>query len=285
MKQIAPPARESIAAIVRLALAEDIGDGDISAGLIPAGTRAQASLVARQAAVLCGVPWANEVLRQIDPSLVVTWLAADGDAVTADQVLARFSGDARGLLTAERSLLNFLQTLSGTATVSRHYAQLVASTGVTLLDTRKTLPGLRQAQKYAVRVGGCQNHRMGLFDAFLIKENHIRACGSITAAVAAARKTHPARPVEVEIEHLDQLEEALTAGAATVMLDNFDVDRLRQAVGRNRQRAKLEASGGVTRENLLAIAKTGVDYISLGALTKDCKAVDLSLLFAPPGPI
>jgi len=264
---------------VARALREDIGSGDITAALIDGTTRAKARLITREAAILCGIPWANEVIRQLDPSLQVTWLSADGDRISQGQLLATFAGPARSLLTAERTLLNFLQTLSGTATYAGHLRDLVAHTTVTLLDTRKTLPGLRSAQKYAVRVGGCSNHRMGLFDAFLIKENHIEACGSIDEAVRAARALDPAKPVEVEVESLEQLHEAIRAGADTVMLDNFGLEQLVQAVQVTAGRVKLEASGGIDEAALVRIAETGVDFISVGALTKHCRAIDLSLRF------
>lgn len=261
------------------ALQEDVGAGDITAELIPANTQATAYIYAREPAILCGTAWVDEVMRQVDSTIRVQWLAQDGDHVNTDQKLSKLEGSARHLLTAERCALNFLQTLSGTATLSSHYAALVAHTKVRLLDTRKTLPGLRSAQKYAVRSGGCYNHRMGLFDAFLIKENHIAACGSIAAAVSRARDMHPDKPVEVEVENLIQLREAINTGAEIIMLDNFELTALREAVAINAGRAKLEASGGVNVQSLAGIAETGVDYISIGALTKDCKATDLSMLF------
>ena len=261
------------------ALREDIGDGDITAQLIPHDKQAQATIFCREKAVLCGAPWVEEALRQVDTKIVYQWLCAEGDDVKKDQALIRLQGNARSLLTVERTLLNFLQTLSATATLAREYAHRVANTSVTLLDTRKTIPGLRSAQKYAVRVGGCKNHRLGLFDAFLIKENHINACGSISAAVAKAHQLHPGKPVEVEVENLLQLEEALSASVDTIMLDNFSLEDLRKAVNINAGRVKLEASGGINDETLLAIAQTGIDYISIGALTKNCKAIDLSMLF------
>jgi len=215
----------------------------------------------------------------VDPSIEVKWHVGDGDQVIADQTLVTLSGSARSLLTAERSAMNFLQTLSGTATLCSHYAGLVAATNVKLLDTRKTIPGLRIAQKYAVTCGGCFNHRIGLYDAFLIKENHIAACGSISQAIATARANEPGKPVEVEVENLNELEQALTAGADTVMLDNFSLTDMKTAVATVNGHCKLEASGNVTDQTLPAIAQTGVDYISIGALTKDCKAIDLSMRF------
>lgn len=261
------------------ALREDVGSGDITAQLIAATAMATAQILSRERAVLCGTAWVNEVLRQVDPALQIDWHVQDGDSVEPNQRLATLHGSARHLLTAERCALNFLQTLSGTATVSRYYANLVAHTEVRLLDTRKTLPGLRTAQKYAVAIGGCHNHRMGLYDAFLIKENHINACGSITAAVTRARALHPEKPVEVEVETLMQLREALNTEAQTIMLDNFELNAMREAVMITSGRARLEASGGINQDTLVAIAETGVDYISIGALTKDCKAIDLSMLF------
>ncbi len=268
---------DGIADSVRSALAEDIGSGDITAELIPQEKQAQGRIICREIAVLCGRAWADEVARQVDTDIQLEWLAEDSERLSADQCIARLQGPARSLLTAERSMLNFLQTLSGTASITRSYVDLVAHTGVRLLDTRKTLPGLRQAQKYAVRCGGGHNHRMGLYDAFLIKENHISACGSIRAAVEKARSLHPSRPVEVEVESLEELQQALDVAADTVMLDNFGLESLREAVTLNQGRARLEASGGINDRTLLAVAETGVDFISIGALTKDCRAVDLSM--------
>ncbi|MCQ4269313.1 MULTISPECIES: carboxylating nicotinate-nucleotide diphosphorylase [Pseudomonas] len=266
-----------IDATVRRALAEDVGSGDITAQLIPAERLAHASVITREAAVISGVAWVDAVFRQLDPRVAVHWQVADGERVEADQVLFNLEGPARALLTGERTALNFLQTLSGVATNCRHYADLVEGTGVKLLDTRKTLPGLRLAQKYAVTCGGCHNHRIGLYDAFLIKENHIAACGSIAQAIVAAHRIAPGKPVEVEVESLDELEQALQAGADIVMLDELSLDDMRTAVDLARGRAKLEASGGIGEETLLAVAQTGVDYISIGALTKHVRAVDLSM--------
>ncbi|MCQ4235566.1 carboxylating nicotinate-nucleotide diphosphorylase [Pseudomonas stutzeri] len=266
-----------IDATVRRALAEDVGSGDITAQLIPAERLAHASVITREAAVISGVAWVDAVFRQLDPRVAVHWQVADGERVEADQVLFNLEGPARALLTGERTALNFLQTLSGVATNCRHYADLVEGTGVKLLDTRKTLPGLRLAQKYAVTCGGCHNHRIGLYDAFLIKENHIAACGSIAQAIVAAHRIAPGKPVEVEVESLDELEQALQAGADIVMLDELSLDDMRTAVDLARGRAKLEASGGIGEEMLLAVAQTGVDYISIGALTKHVRAVDLSM--------
>lgn len=271
------PWQDDVTATVKFALAEDIGSGDITAELIPADRSASARIITREDAVICGTAWVNEVFRQVDPTVTVTWQCTDGDRVAANQTLFELQGPARALLTGERSALNFLQLLSGVATKCAWYAALVAGTGVKLLDTRKTIPGLRTAQKYAVTCGGCHNHRIALYDAFLIKENHIAACGSIAAAVDTARRNHPGKPVEVEVETLDQLKEALAAGAEVIMLDNFDTAAMREAVALNAGQSKLEASGGINESTLRAIAETGVDYISIGTLTKDCKAIDLSM--------
>src|SRR3989338_9193641 len=257
---------------VRRALAEDLGNGDLTAQLIPADRLAHASVITREAAVICGTAWVDAVFRQLDPRVAVHWQGAEGEGVAADQTLFTLQGPARALLSGERSALNFLQTLSGVATRCSHYAALVQGTGVKLLDTRKTLPGLRLAQKYAVTRGGCHNHRIGLYDAFLIKENHIAACGGTAAAVAAAHKIAPGKPVEVEVENLEELTQALEAGADIVMLDELSLTDMRQAVALNAGRAKLEASGGINETTLRGIAETGVDYISIGTLTKDLKA-------------
>jgi nicotinate-nucleotide pyrophosphorylase (carboxylating) len=268
---------------VARALAEDVGSGDLTAALVPAGRTGRAAVVTREAAVLCGRPWFDEVFRQVDPAVRVLWEAAEGDDVAAGQRLCRLEGTARSLLTGERTALNFLQTLSGTATVTRRYAQLVAGLPCRILDTRKTLPGLRRAQKYAVRCGGGSNHRMGLYDGILVKENHIMAAGSIAAAVSAARAGAPGVPVEVEVETLDELGQALDAGADMALLDEFSVEDLRAAVAMNRAHPrgpmKLEASGNVTFETLRGIAGTGVDFVSIGSLTKHVRAVDLSMRF------
>ncbi|WP_339486610.1 carboxylating nicotinate-nucleotide diphosphorylase [Pseudomonas sp. EL_65y_Pfl2_R95] len=266
-----------IEANVRRALAEDMGSGDITAQLIPAERLAHATVISRDAAVICGTAWVDAVFRQIDDRVAVHWQVADGDRVEPNQALFHLEGPARALLTGERSALNFLQTLSAVATRSQHYADMVQGTQIKILDTRKTLPGLRLAQKYAVTCGGCHNHRIGLFDAFLIKENHIAACGSIDAAVKTAHKIAPGKPVEVEVESLEELQQALDAGADIIMLDELSLDDMRQAVALTQGKAKLEASGGVNESTLRAIAETGVDYVSIGALTKDVKAVDLSM--------
>ncbi len=264
---------------VSRALDEDVGPGDLTAALIPAGHLAQGHIIAREPGILCGAAWASEAFRQVDDRIRVDWMVRDGARVEEDQLLCRLSGPARGMLTAERTALNFLQTLSGTATQARRYADAVAGTPALVIDTRKTLPGLRSAQKYAVAVGGCGNHRMGLYDFILIKENHIASAGGVTAALEAARAQKAGVPMEIEVETLDQLEEALRAGAERILLDNFDLDGLREAVSVNAGRARLEASGNVSFETLRAIAETGVDYISVGALTKHVRALDLSLRF------
>jgi len=266
-----------IAANVRAALVEDVGTGDLSAQLVPAAQTARARVITRERAIVCGQAWVNEVFRQLDPEVTVTWHCADGDLVEPNQTLYELAGRARSLLTGERAALNFLQLLSGTATRCRHFADLIEGLPARLLDTRKTIPGLRIAQKYAVSCGGCHNHRIGLYDAFLIKENHIAACGSITAAIRTAREQAPGKPVEVEVENMTQLAEALEARADSVMLDNFDLQQMREAVAFTAGRTVLEASGGVNESTLRAIAETGVDYISIGTLTKDCKAIDLSM--------
>ncbi|NQD78833.1 carboxylating nicotinate-nucleotide diphosphorylase [Pseudomonas sp. CrR14] len=266
-----------IEANVRRSLREDIGSGDITAQLIPESRLAHATVITREDAVICGTAWVDEVFRQLDPRVAVHWQVQDGQRASPDQALFHLEGPARALLSGERSALNFLQTLSAVATRCQHYANLVHGTEVKLLDTRKTLPGLRLAQKYAVTQGSCHNHRIGLFDAFLIKENHIAACGGIGAAVSAAQQIAPGKPVEVEVESVDELEQALTAGADIVMLDELSLDDMRRAVAITAGRAKLEASGGVNESTLRSIAETGVDYISIGTLTKDVKAVDLSM--------
>jgi nicotinate-nucleotide pyrophosphorylase (carboxylating) len=266
-----------IDATVARALAEDIGDGDVSAALVPAGRLATARVITRDAAVVCGRPWVDEVVKQVDSTLDLEWEVADGQAVEPGTTLFTIMGNARSLLTAERTMLNFLQLLSGTATATAHLVRVLEGTRTRLLDTRKTLPGLRCAQKYAVYIGGGTNHRIGLFDAYLIKENHIAAAGGITAAVHAARQARPDLRVEVEVETMAQLDEALAAGAEMIMLDNFDVPRTREAVLRTDGRAQLEASGGIDGDQLRQVAETGVDFISVGALTKHVRAIDLSM--------
>lgn len=272
-----PNLEQDIVRAVRIALEEDIGDGDITAQLIPADQSAEGTIITREDCVVCGTPWVDEVFRQLNPSVIVTWQVKDGDQVPANTTLCTLQGNTRSLLTGERIALNFLQLLSGTATTSRQYADLVKDSKVKILDTRKTIPGLRTAQKYAVRCGGCYNHRMGLFDAFLIKENHIAACGGIKQAVEEARLQQPGKLVEVEVENLEELKEALGAEADVAMLDNFSGKNLAQAVELNSGLAKLEASGGVTTPVLRGISQQGVDFISIGALTKDCQSIDLSM--------
>ena len=262
---------------VRAALAEDVGSGDITAALIAPEVRATGRVISREYGVLCGQAWVDAVFAALDETVSVNWHRQDGQTVNPDDTLFTLEGPARSLLTGERCALNFLQLLSGTATISRRYADVVSGTGVKLLDTRKTIPGLRDAQKYAVRCGGCHNHRIGLYDAFLIKENHITACGSIASAVTAARNYAPGKPVEVEVENLSEFEEALAAACDRVMLDNFPLQNIVQAVSLASGRVELEASGNVTAKTLLAIAQTGVDFISIGALTKDCQPLDLSM--------
>lgn len=270
---------EQLLESVRLALDEDLGGGDITAALIPADRVWKARVVSREPAILCGRAWFDAVFHLLDPAVDIRWYANDAEHIQNDQCLCTLKGPARALLSGERTALNFLQTLSGTATSARRYADLVEDLDTRILDTRKTLPGLRHAQKYAVRCGGCHNHRFGLYDGILIKENHIAATGSIGAAVAAARALPTELPVEVEVENLDQLKQALAAGADRVLLDNSDTETLRQAVALCAGRTRLEASGGITLDTLRACAETGVDDISIGALTKDVRAVDLSMRF------
>ena len=265
---------------VALALSEDIGSGDITAGLIDTSQVSEAEVLTREQAVICGQVWVNEVFSQIDPTAVLKWMIQDGDQVPAGTVLCRIHGKTQSLLTAERTALNFLQTLSATATRTNSLVQLVSHTDVNLLDTRKTIPGLRLAQKYAVMTGGGHNHRIGLFDAFLIKENHIAASGSIENAVRKARRLSPGTMLEVEVESLDELRLALKSSPDRILLDNFSVADIRQAVIEAGQSVELEASGDIESDrDLIEIAETGVDYISIGALTKHCRAIDLSMLF------
>ncbi len=276
--------QHDITQIVEFALSEDIGNGDITAELIPLEQTAKAAIITREHCVIAGQPWVTEVFSQLDKRLGsntdIKWHVADGDTIKANSTLFELSGNARTLLTGERAALNFLQLLSGTATACQEYVDLVKHTSVKLLDTRKTIPGLRTAQKYAVTCGGCYNHRIGLYDAFLIKENHIAACGGILQAIETAKRNHPEKPVEIEVENLAELEIALKSKSDIVMLDNFSLEELKQGVKLNQAfgaKAKLEASGNVNKMTLTPIAETGVDYISIGALTKDCKAVDLSM--------
>lgn len=269
-----------LAAQVEAALREDIGSGDATAQLVPADQRVRGEVITREDAVLCGAAWVTETFRRLDDSVSIEWLAQEGQAISAGSTLFRISGRARPVLTGERTALNFLQLLSGTATLTRQYVDAIAGTACAILDTRKTLPGLRTAQKYAVRCGGGENHRMGLYDMVLIKENHIAAAGSLSGAIAAARKLAGPVRVEVETENLQELEEALAAKPDIIMLDEFSLEDQRTAVARNRalgNPVKLEASGSVTLETVRTIAETGVDYISIGSLTKHVRAVDLSM--------
>ncbi|MDD2724130.1 MAG: carboxylating nicotinate-nucleotide diphosphorylase [Methylovulum sp.] len=261
---------------IQVFLDEDIGSGDITATIIPESMSAQAQVITRETMVVCGQAWFNAVFTALDANVKIIWQVAEGDRVNADTLLCTLAGNARALLTGERTALNLLQTLSATATIARQYADAVAGTGCKVLDTRKTLPGLRKAQKYAVACGGCHNHRMGLYDGVLIKENHIIAAGSITKAVQAAR-AHPTAPVEIEVESLQELTEALAANPERVMLDNFTVDDLQTAVALTAGTVELEASGNINLTNIRRIAETGVDYISIGALTKNLQAIDLSM--------
>ena len=271
--------QQSIATQVRQALREDIGSGDISALLIDATAQLDTELLLREDAVICGRPWFDEVFKQCDKSIRVRWHVQEGDRVAAGTVLCQVSGPARGLLTAERSALNFLQTLSGTATTTRAYVDKIKHSQCRILDTRKTIPQLRLAQKYAVRCGGGVNHRIGLFDAYLIKENHLAACGGIEQAVNRSRKLDPDKFLEIEVETLQQLQLAIDCAVDRALLDNFSIDELKQAVGLNHGRIELEASGNISDENLVEVAQTGVDYISIGAITKHLRAIDFSLRY------
>jgi len=265
---------------VAAALAEDLGTGDVTAALVPASQQVRAQILAREPAVLCGTDWADATFRQLDPTIRLEWMVRDGDRLAADMPVVRLSGPARPILTGERTALNFLQTLSGTATAAARYVEAVSGTGCRILDTRKTLPGLRLAQKYAARCGGAQNHRLGLYDMVLIKENHIIAAGSIGGAIATARRTSPDIPVEVEVETLAEFDQACEAGADIIMLDELSLEDMREAVRRNRAwgpKAKLEASGSVNLSTVREIALTGVDFISIGSITKHVQAVDLSM--------
>ena len=275
-----PELPADLGAQVEAALREDLGSGDVTASLVPAAQRVRGSVVSREQAVLCGRAWADETFRQLDSKVQLTWHAADGDRVAPQQVIFSIAGPARPVLTGERTALNFLQLLSATATAARRFVDAVAGTGCQILDTRKTLPGLRTAQKYAVRCGGARNHRMGLYDQVLIKENHIAAAGSLTGAIEAARRSAAGVTVEVEVETLGELQEALSARADIVMLDEFALEDMRAAVALNRAQgavAKLEVSGSVSLDAVRAIAETGVDFISVGAITKNVRAIDLSM--------
>jgi len=261
------------------ALKEDIAEGDITAELIPNDNISLATVISRDNCVFCGLDWFEETYRQIDEEILIDWCVDDGEEIAAGQIICTISGSSRNIVTGERVALNFVQTLSATATLSARYAEKVADTETKVLDTRKTIPGLRMAQKYAVSCGGCENHRLGLFDAFLIKENHIYACDGIKNAINEARFCNPELKVEVEVENMDELQQAIEAGADRVLLDNFDIETLREAVKVCKGNIISEASGNITIDNINDVAKTGVDYISTGALTKDIKAVDLSMRF------
>jgi len=274
---------EPLLQAVRSALSEDVGSGDITAHLIPETHVACASVICREPAVLCGMAWFDAVFAELDTRIRIDWHVHDGAQTMAGQRLCTLEGPARAMLTGERTALNFLQTLSGTATLARRYADIIADLPVRILDTRKTLPGLRLAQKYAVRVGGCHNHRTGLYDGILIKENHIVAAGSVQQAIQQARAGNPGMPVEIEVENETQIAQALEVGAERLLLDNFAVPELKQAVQLVGKRAELEASGGISLENLREIALTGVDFISIGTLTKNVQSIDLSMLFMKTG--
>ncbi len=261
------------------ALKEDIGEGDITAQLIPHDNISLANVISREPCVFCGLDWFEETYRQIDDEILIDWLVDDGESIEAGQTICTISGSSRNILSGERCALNFVQTLSATASLSSRYAKKIADTKTKVLDTRKTIPGLRLAQKYAVSCGGCENHRLGLFDAYLIKENHIHACGGISNAINEARFHNPALNVEVEVENLNELRQAIAAGADRVLLDNFNIEALKQAVVICKGKIISEASGNITIDNIHDVAKTGVDYISTGALTKDIKAIDLSMRF------
>lgn len=261
------------------ALKEDVGEGDITAELIPHDNISLATVISRDACVFCGLDWFEETYRQIDDEILIDWCVDDGEEIEAGQIICTISGSSQHIVTGERVALNFVQTLSATATISAQYAAKVADTDTKVLDTRKTIPGLRIAQKYAVSCGGCENHRIGLFDAFLIKENHINACDGIKNAVTEARFFNPELKVEVEVENMDELQQAIDAGADRVLLDNFDIETLKQAVKVSKGKIITEASGNITIDNINDVAKTGVDYISTGAVTKDIKAIDLSMRF------
>ncbi|KTD82796.1 carboxylating nicotinate-nucleotide diphosphorylase [Legionella waltersii] len=265
--------------MVKQALNEDIGTGDVTASLLPHDLLVDAEIISREPMLVCGQPWVNEVFKQVDDSIDIDWKVSEGEWLSTKASLCNLQGPARSILTAERTALNFLQTLSATATQTHRYVQQLKGTKARLLDTRKTIPGYRLAQKYAVLLGGGHNHRLGLYDAFLIKENHIKACGSVTNAIQKARESNNQLFIEVEVETLDELREALEASPDRVLLDNFTLDRYIQAVSMNKvKQTKLEASGGITIENIAEVAKTGVDYISVGDITKSIKAIDLSLL-------
>jgi nicotinate-nucleotide pyrophosphorylase (carboxylating) len=270
---------KSVDEVAYQALHEDMGDGDLTANLLPEDLRSKVRLITRENAVLCGTYWFDSVFRQLDENVKIQWHAKDGDNIVENQELCTLEGPARSLLTGERTAMNFIQTLSGTATIAREYARILEGTSTKLLDTRKTIPGLREAQKYAVRTGGGYNHRLGLFDGILLKENHISAAGSIASAISAAKQRYPEILVEVEVETLDELKQAIEAGADITMLDNFSLTDMRKAVEINNGRTQLEASGGFDKKTLRETAETGVDFISVGALTKNVRALDLSMRF------
>ncbi len=264
---------------MRTALAEDIGTGDITARLVPENQQAMATVITREPAIVCGRPWFDEVFRQVDPQVCITWKKNEGDLVAPMDSLLEISGNARSILTAERTALNFLQTLMGTATIAHHYASLLKGMGTNILDTRKTIPGLRLAQKYAVKIGGAENHRIGLYDAFLIKENHIIACGSIQAATHQAREIAPQALLEIEVETLEELQAAIEAGVDRVMLDNFSEEQIQKAIELKPAEIQYEISGNITAEGLAGGITNGIDFVSSGALTKNVQAIDLSMRF------
>ena len=274
------PAAEQIERDARAALREDVGAGDISARLIAPSAQARARVITRANGIFCGRPWVEEACRQVDERILLDWRVRDGSSLAAGSLLVSLAGPARGLLTVERTALNFMQLLSATATRASRFVAAIDGTGTVVLDTRKTLPGLRAAQKYAVRVGGARNHRMGLFDGYLLKENHIAAAGGIAEAVSAARRAQPGRAVQVEVETSDQLEEAIVAGADSVLLDNHSLTALRAAVAQAAGRVPLEASGGITLDNVAAVARTGVAFVSIGSITKNVTSLDLSMRLA-----
>lgn len=270
---------EDLSSMVKTALNEDIRSGDLTADLIPQDAQAEANIICRENAIICGRPWFDETFQQIDNNIKIEWFCGEGEMVEPDTLVCKLQGSARALLTAERTALNFLQSLSGTATTSNNYVNALGETATKLLDTRKTLPGMRLAQKYAVKMGGATNHRVGLYDAILLKENHIMAAGGIQEAVSTAKKLHPNKTVEVETENLDEVTQALAAKADIIMLDNFTLSMMSEAVQLNNGQAKLEVSGNVEIENLPELASTGVDFISTGAITKHLRAIDFSMRF------
>ena len=271
--------QDNIKKIVSAALAEDVGSGDITAALISEKQIAQAKIISRESGIFCGIPYANEVSFQVNPNIEINWQVKESDTIFPEQIICEIKGNARSLLVAERTILNFLQTLSGTATLTYQHVKKLKGTQAKLLDTRKTIPGLRQAQKYAVRCGGGCNHRIGLYDAYLIKENHIAACGSIEAVVAKARTQDSSKFLEVEVENLKELQQALDAGVDRILLDNFSVKEIYEAVAIVQNKVELEISGNINLDNILDYAKTGVDYISVGSITKHIRALDMSMRF------